>query len=196
MPFPVPSSLLPAAIGLAFSIVAIIAVDEAQAASDRGNRAGPPRFVARLLPIDEVPALSSPGRGSFRASIDDAARLINYELRYDGLETTVLQAHVHVAQPGVITGQVSADQVVGPAAQGISPGEFEEVVRAIRNGVAYANVHTTQYPAGEIRGQVRRDWASPADAADAVGPGSGTSSGELDEVARTAWLRELRGRSM
>jgi hypothetical protein len=44
--------------------------------------------------------------------------------------------------------------VVGPAGHGIAAGEFAELVRALRAGAAYANVHTTTFPAGEIRGQI------------------------------------------
>jgi hypothetical protein len=93
----------------------------------------------------------------------------------------VLFAHIHVAARGVnggvavffcggggkpacptpsgtATGSIVPADIVGPAAQGINPGEataFEELVRAIRAGFAYANVHTTRWPGGEIRGQLR-----------------------------------------
>jgi hypothetical protein len=43
------------------------------------------------------------------------------------------------------------------AAQGSGAGEptaFEELVRAIRAGFTYANVHTTRWPGGEVRGQI------------------------------------------
>ena len=46
---------------------------------------------------------------------------------------------------------------MGPAAQGIDPapaGQFADVVRAIRTGNAYANIHTAKFGGGEIRGQV------------------------------------------
>jgi len=49
---------------------------------------------------------------------------------------------------------VNASNVIGPAGQGIAAGEFEEAIRAMRNGAAYANAHTTVYPSGEIRGQI------------------------------------------
>ena len=39
----------------------------------------------------------------------------------------------------------------------ISPGEFEEVIRAMQAGAAYANVHTETRPGGEIRGQINDD---------------------------------------
>jgi hypothetical protein len=60
--------------------------------------------------------------------------------------------------PGVpVTGTLTPDHVVGPGGQGIQAGEFAELVRALRAGVAYANVHTTTHPGGEIRGQISDD---------------------------------------
>jgi hypothetical protein len=52
------------------------------------------------------------------------------------------------------TGTITAASVIGPTGQGIAPGEFAELIKAIRAGVTYANVHTTQFPGGEIRGQI------------------------------------------
>ena len=53
-----------------------------------------------------------------------------------------------------MTGTFRAADVIGPAVQGIAPGEFDELVKALRAGVAYANVHTDLHPGGEIRGQL------------------------------------------
>ena len=52
---------------------------------------------------------------------------------------------------GTVSGTLVPANVVGPAGQGIAPGEFDELVEAIRAGATYANVHTSKYPAGEIR---------------------------------------------
>ena len=52
------------------------------------------------------------------------------------------------------TGTITAANVVGPTGQLIAPGEFAELVRMIRAGAAYANVHSTLVPSGEIRGQI------------------------------------------
>lgn len=57
---------------------------------------------------------------------------------------------------GTYTGSVTAANVIGPNAQGITPGaDFAKVVQALREGAAYVNVHTMRSPAGEIRGQVK-----------------------------------------
>jgi len=52
--------------------------------------------------------------------------------------------------PGTtISGTIMPADVIGPAGQGIAPGEWNELVAAIRAGVAYANVHSTTQPGGE-----------------------------------------------
>jgi hypothetical protein len=64
--------------------------------------------------------------------------------------------------PGTTEGEVEgvlepADVVGQAAAQGIAAGEFEEVLRAIRNDATYANVHSSLHPQGEIRGHIEPD---------------------------------------
>ncbi len=139
---------------------------------------------ARLSGYEEVPAISTEGEGQFRAQISPDGQSITWELSYAGLEGEVLQAHIHFGQPAVNGGIVvflctnlgngpagtqacpappatiggtvaTADVVGGAAAQLITPGELDEVIRAIRAGAAYANVHTNLATGGEIRGQLR-----------------------------------------
>jgi len=138
---------------------------------------------AKLDGYQEVPAISSPGSGQFRAKIDQDAGTIYYELEYDNLQGNILQSHIHFGQHGVtggvslflcsnlgngpagtptcpgttsgnVNGMLMASSVVGPAGQQIAAGEFEEIVAAIRTGVTYVNVHTSLVPSGEIRGQI------------------------------------------
>ena len=145
---------------------------------------------ADLSGFNEVPTLSSPASADFHARINKDETEIQYELTYAGFETPVLQAHLHLGKravaggimvflcsnlnngpvgtpvcptpAGTVTGTLTAAGVVGPTAQGIAPGEFAEVVRAIRSGAAYANVHSQAFPGGEVRGQVR-DFPSHGD---------------------------------
>lgn len=53
-----------------------------------------------------------------------------------------------------VTGTITPAQVLAQVAQGIEAGAFQEVVDAIRNGAAYANVHSTVFTPGEIRGHI------------------------------------------
>ena len=54
----------------------------------------------------------------------------------------------------VVTGTITAADVLAAAAQGVGAGEFFTLERAIRSGIAYVNVHSTLFPGGEIRGQL------------------------------------------
>lgn len=137
----------------------------------------------QLTGYEEDPqALSTTGRGTFDAKISRSDEKIFYRLRYADLEGTVTQAHIHFGgraqsggisvflcsnlgngpagtqacpmAPATVTGTLEADDVIGPAAQGIDPGEFNELVAAIRAGTTYANVHSSKYQGGEIRAQL------------------------------------------
>jgi CHRD domain len=56
---------------------------------------------------------------------------------------------------GTVSGTITVANVIGPNSQGITPGaDFDKVIRAMRSGQAYANVHSTRSPVGEIRGVV------------------------------------------
>src|SRR5262245_40719939 len=134
---------------------------------------------AELLGFEEVPAVSSTGTGKLRLKIDEDNQIIEYELSYENLEgTTTNAAHIHIGQEsvnggvvaflcggggkpvctatsGTFTGTISVADIQAAAAQGIAAGEWAEVVRAMRAGKIYANVHTNKHPGGEIRGQVK-----------------------------------------
>ena len=61
--------------------------------------------------------------------------------------------------PATITGTITSAEVTGqpagpPAGQGIQPGEFGELLKAIRAGKTYANVHSNKFPGGEVRSQL------------------------------------------
>jgi hypothetical protein len=151
---------------------------------DEGHRRDSP-LRARLRAHNEIPTVISDASGEFRGKIDFDMQTIEYELTYDGLEGTVTQAHIHVGQPfanggiviwlcqtgqaaapagtpacptvlpAVVTGTIDAADVVVPAGQAIPAGSFADALEAILGGNAYANVHSTVSPGGEVRGQIR-----------------------------------------
>jgi hypothetical protein len=53
-----------------------------------------------------------------------------------------------------VTGTIRPAQVLTVTGQGIDAGEFAELVRAIRAGTTYANVHSVTFGPGEIRGPI------------------------------------------
>src|SRR5262249_19744883 len=55
---------------------------------------------------------------------------------------------------GTVEGDITPAQVLAVTGQGIDAGEFDELVRAIRAGATYANVHSTVFTPGEIRGHI------------------------------------------
>jgi CHRD domain-containing protein len=57
---------------------------------------------------------------------------------------------------GELHGFIEAEDVTGPANQGVAPREIEDLIRAMRNDEAYANVHTAMFGGGEIRGDLGR----------------------------------------
>ena len=52
-------------------------------------------------------------------------------------------------------GTISAEDVIGPAGQAVPAMAFADLMSAIRSGNAYANVHSSSAPGGEVRGQIR-----------------------------------------
>jgi CHRD domain-containing protein len=136
-----------------------------------------------LNSFEEVPTLSTPGNGRFTARIRSRTETINYTLSFGDTVAPVTQAHIHFgkfgeagpivvflctnagngpqgtqecpATGGTITGDITPDQILGNAeAQGLAAGDFDALVRAIRSGAAYVNVHSATHTAGEIRGQL------------------------------------------
>ena len=137
----------------------------------------------------EVPVISTTGKGTFTASINRAGDEISYRLKYSDLEGSITQSHIHFGPPnntggiavwlcsnlaspptpagvqpcplppleGEIEGVITAANVVGPSAQGLDPGEFDDLLSAIRAGKTYVNIHSTKWPAGEIRSQIEHE---------------------------------------
>jgi CHRD domain len=134
-----------------------------------------------LSGYNETPlTISTTGGGSFTAKVANDGGSFAWTLSYEALEGSVLQAHIHFgapatsggisvflctnlgngpagtrlcpASPATISGTATAADVLGPTGQGIEAGAFGELLAAMRSGNAYANVHSSKWPGGEIRG--------------------------------------------
>src|SRR5262245_56330874 len=149
---------------------------------DRDNQRN--HFRVSLDGYQEVPPVSTPARGALALQIAPDEQSIGYALRYDGLQGTVTQAHIHFGRPaingsivlwlcgtasnpgpagtptcpgpngGEISGTLDAADVQATS-QGIGATELSEVIAALRNRSGYGNVHSSLFPGGEIRGNLR-----------------------------------------
>jgi len=108
--------------------------------------------------------------------LDPEAQSVSYQLKVLGIEN-VTMAHIHIASepggdgspavwlypsappaqliPGKFRGVLgegtfSAADLVGP----LAGGSLDDLILAIQENRAYVNVHTEQFPPGEIRGQL------------------------------------------
>jgi hypothetical protein len=128
-------------------------------------------------------AILSPGNGTLELSLDKNLQTISYKLTYTPMSSTVLQAHIHFgkrhvpggimvffctnngngppttplcpAAPATVTGTWTAASVVAVPGQNITAGNFNALIAALESDTAYGNIHTTNFPSGEIRGQIR-----------------------------------------
>lgn len=135
-------------------------------------------------PANITGAVFSPGTGSVKLTLNSAAQTLTYTLTYSGLSADVTQSHIHfgkVHSPGgvivffctnlgngpagtqacpvaggTVSGTITPASVVGPAGQNIPAGDWAGLVAALTSNTAYANVHTKNFPGGEVRGQVVR----------------------------------------
>jgi hypothetical protein len=135
-------------------------------------------FTANLTGAAEVadPAVetSAKGQAVFRLSQDGTE--LSYRLIVANIEN-VTMSHIHLAPAGangpvvawlypdgppaqlipgrssgvLAVGTITADDLVGP----LATMSLDDLVDELRAGNAYVNVHTTAYPAGEVRGQIR-----------------------------------------
>jgi hypothetical protein len=159
---------------LASCLVAFCFVSNAQAV--------PITFIAHLSGAAELPANSSPGTGTATAIYNDSSRELTLDVTFSGLlePTTVAHIHAPVTVPfgtsgvavtpgtlpdfpaGVTSGTYSRVLDLSNAAVyqatfftasgGTTAGAEASLIASMMSSRAYFNIHSSLYPAGEIRG--------------------------------------------
>ena len=132
----------------------------------------------------ESGAILSPGHATLELRLDRVNQTLSFVLTYADLSAPVTQSHIHFgkkhmaggvmvffcsnltsapagtqpcpASGGTVTGTLSAANVLALAGQNVTAGDFQALEGALESDTAYANIHTTAFPAGEIRGEVGR----------------------------------------
>ncbi len=160
---------------ISFWVITALAVSMLAAAAGPSHTE---HFSASLSGANEVPPINSAGTGNFEMTIRPDG--INFSLSFSDLSSNLSVSHLHFApskvaggvmiflcggggQPacpaatsGNITGTITAANVTGPTGQGITAGDLDSALEAVRDGLSYANMHTTNFAGGEIRGNVQR----------------------------------------
>jgi hypothetical protein len=110
-------------------------------------------FDATLSGDQEVPPTPSPGSGFGTVVLNDAKDEITVDLSFSNLLASQTAAHIHgPALPGV-NAPIIIPLPVGQIADLDFPVN-SSFVTFLEAGETYFNVHTTLFPAGEIRGQI------------------------------------------
>lgn len=132
-------------------------------------QAQPLNFRTHLSGNEEVPPVDTDGQGQAIFQVAPNRNQIDYKLIVANIED-VFASHIHCApegengpvgvtlfsgSPTTINGILAQGPIIAPDTEnGCEWADLSDVINAIINGNAYVNVHTTENPAGEIRGQI------------------------------------------
>src|SRR5215207_9793164 len=141
-------------------------------------------FITTLTGAQEVPPSGSPGIGSGLVTLDTVTNLLTVNVAFAGLVSPTIASHIHcctlpganamvaTAVPtfpgfplGVTTGtylmtfDLTLASTYNPAFitahGGTVAGAQAALIAGLLSGQTYFNIHTSQFPGGEIRGQLQ-----------------------------------------
>jgi hypothetical protein len=123
--------------------------------------------------------------GTGRLYLEVSPNSVAYTLTYSNLTSNALQSHIHFGKKhdaggimvflctnlgngpagtpacpvagGTVTGTITAASIVAIPTQNVPAGNLGALLAALRSNTAYVNVHSANFPGGEIRGQLRSD---------------------------------------
>ena len=120
--------------------------------------AAPLSFTVQLDGGHEAPPVTTPGKGNADLSYDPSTRLLTWTVTDSGLSSAATMAHFHGPAPAGKNADVQIwISKRGAPATGPIKGQAtltSAQAQQLLAGDWYINVHTTDHPAGEIRGQV------------------------------------------
>lgn len=148
-------------------------------------------FTTTLTGSQEVPPSGSPGIGSALVTLDTVTNILTVNVSFAGLVSPTVASHIHCCTPpganaivatavptfpgfplGVTTGtylmsfDLTSASTYNPAFiaahGGTVAGAQAAFITGLTNGLTYLNIHTQQFPAGEIRGQLVGEIPEPA----------------------------------
>jgi hypothetical protein len=124
-------------------------------------------FVASLSGAQEVPAVTTNGKGTCKLTLNAAQTQISIGCAYSGLSSNVVAGHIHgAAAIGANAPVIFNFSYTGTASGTIGPLNFNVTstdVANLRSGKWYVNIHTANNGGGEIRGQLHRANNTPDD---------------------------------
>jgi hypothetical protein len=114
-------------------------------------------FRGDLKGANEVPPVDSQGTGTAEVTLDTETKVLTWTINYSGLTGDAAAAHFHgPAAVGANAGPVVP--IEGSLASPISGSATltDQQIADLQGGLWYFNIHTAQYPDGELRGQLVR----------------------------------------
>src|SRR5687767_8508895 len=132
------------------------------------------KFIAELTGKEEVPPNESPSSGFAWLKITNDE--IRFQVNVTDMDK-VNAAHIHLAEAGKngpvvltlfmggpteqVNGTIGEANVTASNLEGPMKGkDVTDLVTAMKDGTTYVNVHTTDFPNGEIRGQLKDSKAA------------------------------------
>ncbi|UFH52435.1 CHRD domain-containing protein [Spirosoma sp. KNUC1025] len=121
----------------------------------------PTTFTATLNGASEKPtSTTSTATGTFTGSLNEATRVLSYTVTYTGtFSSSLTGGHIHRITPNSTTGtgpvEIPFANLTSPITGTVTLANKNRV-DSLKNGFYYANLHTTVYPAGEIRGDIKK----------------------------------------
>jgi Cu/Zn superoxide dismutase len=115
------------------------------------------QIVPLVTPIDgaqEVPPVATSAAGIGLISFDTQLSSLSYDIRFAGLSSAEISAHIHGFAPPGQTAGVLEPLALGSPKIGVwnhTPVGEDRVLR----GLTYINIHSENFPSGEIRGQIQ-----------------------------------------